>query len=195
MATASGTGWPKNFYRLVESSGGRSRQRQRADRADGRPAGPARRPGPAALGPAADPPWPCRPGPGGAAWRHTRPLRRAGRDRRLPREGGVGQGHRLGAHRRAVRGPCPPDPVPGRRAEPRRRRWHGLRPSKGLEIADALTSEPALAGYVQLPAVRGDLLAKLGRPDEARAEFSRAAALTSNERERALFRARAAECR
>jgi len=67
-------------------------------------------------------------------------------------------------------------------------------PGKGLEIADALTGEPALAGYVQLPAVRGDLLAKLGRPGEARAEFTRAAALTSNERERALFRARAAEC-
>jgi predicted RNA polymerase sigma factor len=67
-------------------------------------------------------------------------------------------------------------------------------PGKGLEIADALTGEPALAGYVQLPAVRGDLLARLGRLDEARAEFTRAAALTSNERERALFRARAAEC-
>jgi RNA polymerase sigma factor (sigma-70 family) len=68
-------------------------------------------------------------------------------------------------------------------------------PGKGLEIADTLTDEPALAGYVQLPAVRGDLLARLGRPEEARAEFTRAAALTSNERERALFRARAAECR
>jgi predicted RNA polymerase sigma factor len=68
-------------------------------------------------------------------------------------------------------------------------------PARGLEIADTLTSQPALAGYVQLPAVRGDLLAKLGRPAEARAEFTRAAALTGNERERAIFRARAAACR
>ncbi len=67
-------------------------------------------------------------------------------------------------------------------------------PARGLEIADNLTGQPALAGYVQLPAVRGDLLAKLGRLEEARQEFTRAAALTSNERERALFRARAAEC-
>ncbi|HEY7278889.1 MAG TPA: RNA polymerase sigma factor [Trebonia sp.] len=68
-------------------------------------------------------------------------------------------------------------------------------PARGLEIADALTGQPALAGYVQLPAVRGDLLAKLDRLDEARAEFTRAAALTSNERERAVFQARAAACR
>ncbi len=67
-------------------------------------------------------------------------------------------------------------------------------PDRGLEIADKLTDQSALAGYVQLPAVRGDLLAKLGRLQEARQEFTRAAALTSNERERALFRARAAEC-
>jgi predicted RNA polymerase sigma factor len=65
-------------------------------------------------------------------------------------------------------------------------------PDRGLEIADKLTDQPALAGYVQLPAVRGDLLAKLGRLEEARQEFTRAAALTSNERERALFRDRAA---
>jgi predicted RNA polymerase sigma factor len=68
-------------------------------------------------------------------------------------------------------------------------------PGKGLEIADGLTGQPALAGYAQLPAVRGDLLARLGRLDEARAEFTRAAELTSNERERALFRTRAAGCR
>jgi RNA polymerase sigma factor (sigma-70 family) len=67
-------------------------------------------------------------------------------------------------------------------------------PDRGLEITDQLTDQPTLAGYVQLPAVRGDLLAKLGRLEEARQEFTRAAALTSNERERALFRARAAEC-
>jgi predicted RNA polymerase sigma factor len=54
--------------------------------------------------------------------------------------------------------------------------------------------QPALAAYAQLPAVRGELLARLDRLDEARQEFERAAALTSNQRERALFRARAAAC-
>jgi predicted RNA polymerase sigma factor len=68
-------------------------------------------------------------------------------------------------------------------------------PVRGLEIADGLTDQPALKGYVQLPAVRGHLLAELGRLDEARAEFTRAAALTSNQRERAIFEARAAACR
>jgi RNA polymerase sigma factor (sigma-70 family) len=65
--------------------------------------------------------------------------------------------------------------------------------ARGLEIADKLAAQPALAAYAQLPAVRGDLLAKLDRLDEARREFDRAAALTSNERERALFRARISE--
>jgi predicted RNA polymerase sigma factor len=67
-------------------------------------------------------------------------------------------------------------------------------PAHGLEIADRLVGEPALAHYVQLPAVRADFLAKVGRVDEARQEFAQAAALTRNERERALFQARAAEC-
>jgi len=68
-------------------------------------------------------------------------------------------------------------------------------PERGLEIADRLAAQPALDGYALLPAVRGDLLAKLDRLDEARAQFERAAALTSNERERALYRDRAARCR
>ena len=68
-------------------------------------------------------------------------------------------------------------------------------PARGLQIADQLASQPTLASYAQLPAVRGDLLAKLGRLDEAHAEFTRAAALTSNERERAIFQARAIACR
>jgi predicted RNA polymerase sigma factor len=55
-------------------------------------------------------------------------------------------------------------------------------------------SEGALQGYPQLPAVRGDLLAKLGRLDEARQAFQRAATLTRNQRERALFLDRAAAC-
>jgi len=67
-------------------------------------------------------------------------------------------------------------------------------PARGLDIADKLTAEPALAAYAQLPAVRGELLARLGRLDEARQEFERAAVLTGNQRERALFRARAAAC-
>jgi predicted RNA polymerase sigma factor len=65
-------------------------------------------------------------------------------------------------------------------------------PAAGLEIVDALTAEPALQTYHLLPSVRGDLLAKLGRADEARSEFERAAALTRNARERELLRARAA---
>ncbi len=65
-------------------------------------------------------------------------------------------------------------------------------PAEGLALADALVDEPSLAAYHLLPAVRGDLLAKLGRTDEARAEFERAAALTNNARERALLRERAA---
>jgi RNA polymerase sigma-70 factor (ECF subfamily) len=67
-------------------------------------------------------------------------------------------------------------------------------PAAGLEIVDALTAEPALASYHLLPTVRGDFLAKLGRWDEARAEFERAAALTRNARERDLLLARAAAC-
>ena len=67
-------------------------------------------------------------------------------------------------------------------------------PAAGLELADALVSEPALKSYHLLPSVRGDLLAKLGRPDEARSEFERAAALTRNARERDLLLERAAAC-
>jgi len=61
---------------------------------------------------------------------------------------------------------------------------------RGLALTDKLVREPALAGYAQLPAVRGELLAMLGHRARARAEFDRAAALTSNEGERALFAAR-----
>src|SRR5262245_25642146 len=67
-------------------------------------------------------------------------------------------------------------------------------PAAGLELIDRLTSEPALKAYHLLPSVRGDLLQKLGRLDEARAEFERAAALTQNARERALLFDRAAAC-
>jgi RNA polymerase sigma factor (sigma-70 family) len=64
-------------------------------------------------------------------------------------------------------------------------------PQAGLGIVDELVDGPALASYHLLPSVRGDLLAKLGRTDEARAEFERAARLTANEAERALLLARA----
>lgn len=67
-------------------------------------------------------------------------------------------------------------------------------PAAGLELVDALGAEPSLRGYHLLPSVRGDLLAKLGRFDEARAECERAASLTRNARERALLLARAAAC-
>jgi RNA polymerase sigma factor (sigma-70 family) len=67
-------------------------------------------------------------------------------------------------------------------------------PAAGLALADALAGVPALAGYHLLPTVRGDLLEQLGRRDEARSAFERAASLTRNERERALLLARAEAC-
>ena len=67
-------------------------------------------------------------------------------------------------------------------------------PAAGLELVDALTSEPSLEAYPLLPSVRGDLLAKLGRLEEAHDEFERAASLTRNARQRELLLERAAEC-
>lgn len=67
-------------------------------------------------------------------------------------------------------------------------------PAAGLEVVDALLDEPSLKSYHLLPTVRGDLLFKLGRRDEARREFDRAATLTRNTRERALLLARARAC-
>ncbi len=69
---------------------------------------------------------------------------------------------------------------------------HG--PSVALALVDQLAELPELSSYHLLPSVRGDLLAKLGRGDEARIEFERAASLTQNEQERALLLARAADC-
>lgn len=68
-------------------------------------------------------------------------------------------------------------------------------PGPALEIVDALAGEPALRDYHLLPSVRGDLLARLGRTAQARAEFERAASLARNERERELLLARARELR
>jgi RNA polymerase sigma factor (sigma-70 family) len=67
-------------------------------------------------------------------------------------------------------------------------------PAHGLEVVDVLVDEPALKDYHLLPSVRGDLLFKLDRLEEARAEFERAAKLTRNERERTLLLDRAAAC-
>ncbi|HEV2260318.1 MAG TPA: RNA polymerase sigma factor [Streptosporangiaceae bacterium] len=66
-------------------------------------------------------------------------------------------------------------------------------PADGLAIIDAIAADPALRDYHLLPSVRGDLLARLGRHDEARAEFRHAAALASNARERAVLERRAAD--
>jgi RNA polymerase sigma-70 factor (ECF subfamily) len=70
-----------------------------------------------------------------------------------------------------------------------------LGPAAGLDLVDALVSEPSLKAYYLLPSVRGDLLSKLGRYDEARVEFRRAASLTRNARERELLLERAGEVR
>ena len=67
-------------------------------------------------------------------------------------------------------------------------------PAAGLEVVDELTSEPSMRGYHLLPSVRGDFLAKLGRMEEARDEFSRAATLTQNMRERTFLLERARAC-
>lgn len=67
-------------------------------------------------------------------------------------------------------------------------------PAAGLEFVDARRSDPALNDYHLLPSVHADLLAKLGRFEEAKSEFERAAALTHNARERPLLLARAAAC-
>ena len=67
-------------------------------------------------------------------------------------------------------------------------------PAVGLALVDAIANDPALAGYHLLPSVRGDLLTKLGRFDEARTELERAAKLTQNERERELLLERAKAC-
>ncbi len=68
-------------------------------------------------------------------------------------------------------------------------------PAEALAVVDALRDEPALARYHLLPAVRADLLARLGRRDEAAAELERAAELASNEAERALLRRRLEDLR
>ena len=67
-------------------------------------------------------------------------------------------------------------------------------PEAGLELVNPLQDDPAMRSYHLLPSVRGDLLKKLGRQAEARAEFERAAAITRNARERNLLLERARSC-
>jgi predicted RNA polymerase sigma factor len=67
-------------------------------------------------------------------------------------------------------------------------------PQAGLDLVDRLGSDPTLAGYHLLPSVRGDLLFKLGRLDEAKDEFEKAASLTRNDREKKFLSDRAAAC-
>ena len=116
----------------------------------------------------------------------------AGRHRRLPRAGAARRrrptGPRIAALYATLAEVAPSPVVELNRAVAVAMAFG---PAAGLAIVDALASEPALAGYHLLPSVRGDLLAKLGRFEEARAEFERAASLTRNARERDLLLARA----
>ena len=159
-------------------------------------ADPAARSEPRALGSAADP-------------------ARAGGARRAPRRSAAARGpyalqaaiaachararsagrDRLGAHRGALRRRSS-QRVPSPVVELNRAVAVSMAfgPAAGLAIVDALAAEPSLKGYHLLPSVRGDLLVKLGRCDEARAEFERAASLTRNARERDVLLGRAAEC-
>jgi len=114
--------------------------------------------------------------------------------RRLSRPRAHRGRNRLGAHRRALQRSRATHAFTRRRSESCRRLWHGLRSRAGLALVDTLTSDPVLESYHLLPSVRGDLLAKLDRLDEARVEFERAASLTRNSRERALLLERARAC-
>ena len=194
---------------LAELDAGRSRS-ARAGRADGDPgvaAARARRTRPASRcccsirtaaagidcsSAAASPRSSARTAPrlGGAA----RAVRAAGGDRRVSRARAAPATRPTGraSPRCTTRSPSV-SPVAGRRAEPGGRGRHGLRARRGARARrPPLRTSRRSRGYHLLPSVRGDLLAKLGRDDEARAEFERAASLTRNARERELLTARAA---
>ena len=119
-----------------------------------------------------------------SAWRRRGAVCAAGGDRRLSRPRAHARGDRLGAHRGALRaaGRAGASPVVELNRAVAVAMAFG--PQAGLDLVDALASEPRSRRYHLLPSVRGDLLAKLGRLDEARAEFERAASLTRNDRER-----------
>ena len=119
-------------------------------------------------------------------------VRAAGRDRRLPRAALTRRTDRLGvASSRCTSSSATVTPSPV--VELNRAVAVGMAygPQAGLELVDRLLGEPSLRGYHLLPSVRGDLLVKLGRLDEAREEFERAASMTRNERERELLLERA----
>ena len=90
--------------------------------------------------------------------------------------------------------PGPALALAGRRAESRGCLARAFGPAAGLEALDPLLGEPSLQSYHLLPSVRGDLLARLGRFDEAQSELQRAILLTDNARERQLLLDRAAAC-
>ena len=116
------------------------------------------------------------------------PYGAAGRDRRLPRPRATAAETdwvRIAALYEAL---AALDAVAGGRAQPRRRASAmAFGPEAGAALRRRAADEPALASYHLLPSVRADLLAKLGRIDEARAEWERAAALTENAQERELL--------
>ena len=170
-------------------------QASRAARAHepARQARAAARPGPRALGPAADPPRPRR-----ARARRARSAAASAPTRCRPRSPPATRGRctaeetdweRIAALYDALAQLAPSPVVELNRAVAVAMAFG---PAAGLEVVDALRDEPALQAYHLLPSVRGDLLAKLGRTDEARAELKRAAELTRNERERAMLLERAA---
>ena len=124
-------------------------------------------------------------GAGRADRPRPRGLRAAGVHRRVPRGRAVGRGHRLGADRPAVRRPRLAGALAHRRAQPSRRRLDG--PAGRLprcRSVDALADAGSLPASHLLPGVRGELLTRLGRTDEARAELEAAVRLCPSERER-----------
>ena len=177
---------------LMEIQASRS---ARAGRTVGR-TDPAARPEPCPLGPAPDPARACSArARGGARWRR-RAVRAAGGDRRLPRARTHARTRPTGrASSRYYDALARARAVAGGRAEPCGGRRHGVRAGRGAR-ARRCARRPSRRSpaYHHLPAVRGDLLFKLGRLTEARAEFERAAALTRNARERDLLLERAARC-
>ena len=150
----------------------------------------------ALLGSAPHPSWSRRARACREARRRARPVRAPGRDRRLSRAGARRRRRRTGrASRRSTTQLAELAPSPVVELNRAVAVAMAFGPAAGLELVDALTSEPSLESYHLLPSVRGDLLAKLGRFDEARAEFERAASLTRNARERELLLDRAAAAR
>ena len=131
---------------------------------------------------------------GREARRRARTLRAPGRHRRLPCPRAQRGGNGLGADRRALRRSGGAAAVAGCGAQSRSRHGMAFGPAAGLELVEELHLSLRSKGYHLLPGVRGDLLVKLGRLDEAREEFERAASLTRNTREHRLFLERAASC-